>query len=55
MLYSSKRFYECDDNAQRNDPNNNEKSYKCCKYHTAELITTHGIELTDIPQFTSPH
>lgn len=52
-LYSSKRYYECDNTPYCNDPDNNKKSYKCCKYHTAQLITTHSMELNDIPQFTT--
>ena len=50
-LYSSKRYYECDNTPQCNDPDNNRKSYKCCKYHTAKLVKTHGVELNDIQQF----
>ena len=51
-LYSSQRYYECDDTPYFNDRDNNRRSYKCCKHHVAKLIE-HGIQLTDISEFTT--
>ena len=51
-LYSSQRYYECDASPARNDHDNNRKSYKCCKYHTAKLVNTHKMKLEDISDFT---
>ena len=51
-LYSSQRYYECDNTPYFNDIDNKKKSYKCCKHHTAKLVE-HGIQLTEIADFVT--
>ena len=49
-LYSTQRYYECDNTPYYNDRDNERKSYKCCKHHVAKLIK-HGIQLKEITDF----
>ena len=49
-LYSTQRYYECANSPCFNDPDNDKKSYKCCKHHVAKLVE-HGIQLMDITDF----
>ena len=49
-LYSKQRYYACDNSPCRNDPDNDNKSYSCCKYHTIKFLH-HGMKLKDIAEF----
>ena len=42
--YSSQRYYECDNTPAR-DVNN--KSYRCCTYHTAKFIKKYKFDPTE--------
>ena len=48
--YSKQRYYECANSPYCNDPDNQRKSYKCCKHHVAKLVQ-HGIPFDEVSQF----
>ena len=48
--YSKQRYYECANSPYCNDPDNQRKSYKCCKHHVAKLVQ-HGIAFDEVSQF----
>lgn len=54
--YSIQRYYECEASPCFNDPDNNRKSYKCCKDHVAKIVhhfkkSKSGMKLCDVTEF----
>ena len=52
-LYSSTRYFECNNTPARNSKHQNGQSiaFKCCRQHSARMINEHGFEPADIPLF----
>ena len=52
-LYSSARYFECNNTPARNSKKQNGQSiaFKCCRYHSSRMIKEHHFAPADIPLF----
>ena len=54
--YTAQRYYECEESPYFNDPENNKKTYKCCKEHIAKIVhhfkeLKSGMKLSNVTDF----